>query len=120
MMDFPSDDLEPVVVYMRRGASSKTDPNAGRVSPQPVSGHGARAMSDPYAAHRDFPAEWADFLKVAFRGPMMVQRIAMHFGVTEKGARKWMSGKSGCNGQHVQRAARDFPALADAMLFAAA
>lgn len=74
---------------------------------------------DPYKAHREFPEKWAEFLHVAFRGPMMVQRIALHFQLSEKGARKWLSGQHGCNGQHVVQAAQDFPELATALLFAA-
>lgn len=57
---------------------------------------------DPYQAHIEWPSLWAEFLRRAFAGPMMSERIALAFQVSERTARKWLNGQGGCNGRHVR------------------
>lgn len=65
------------------------------------------AAMDPYRAHLEWPAMWSDYLHGAFAGPMKSERIAVAFQVSERTARKWLTGEGGCNGRHV-RVAMDY------------
>jgi hypothetical protein len=53
---------------------------------------------DPRAFQGGFADQWRDFLNAEFRGAV---EIAYFFGVTEKGAEKWLRALGGPNGAKV-------------------
>jgi len=71
---------------------------------------------DPHATHRDFPDKWRAFIRAHYRD---LRGIQLAFGVSERTARKWMAGETGCSGGNVALAVQLHPEAAPQMLFAA-
>lgn len=76
-----------------------------------------RPVSDPYSVHAAFPDRWRLYLMETFGSDP--ERIAQQFGVTERAARKWLSGETGCKGGAVAIAMQLHPQTATRYLFAA-
>lgn len=78
---------------------------------------GSAKALDPYSCHREFPGRWRAYLIAHFgTNP---SKVADVFGVTERAARKWLSGETGCKGSAVAIAAQIHPDTAPQMLWAA-
>lgn len=72
---------------------------------------------DPYTEHCQFPDRWRAYLVAHFgTNP---QAVADAFGVTERAARKWLNGETGCKGCAVVIAVQLHPETAPPMLWAA-
>lgn len=76
-----------------------------------------RPVLDPYSVHAAFPDRWRMYLMETFGSDP--ERIAQQFGVTERAARKWLSGETGCKGGAVAIAMQLHPQTATRYLFAA-
>lgn len=109
----------PVVIYVNDPLQHiSTRPRAGdtgHLSEQLFRPQGV----DPHQAHLAWPELWAGYLKAAFAGAQMIERIALTFQVSDRCVRKWLSGKGGCNGRHVRVAMDRDRDLALQYLFAA-
>lgn len=64
------------------------------------------ARFDPDRALRDFPSLWRAYCRGHYRDYRHLMAV---FGVSERCARKWMDGESGCNGAHLSVAFRQHP-----------
>lgn len=85
----------------------------------PLSGAGAAAGPlDPYRAHEEFPLRWRAYLLAHFGyEPELVARV---FHVSQRAARKWLDGETGCKGASVAIALSLHPDSAPQMLIAMA
>lgn len=72
---------------------------------------------DPYREHCQFPDRWRAYLSAHFGNRPDV--VALAFGVTERAARKWLAGETGCKGGAVAIAVQLHPVTAPQMLWAA-
>lgn len=66
------------------------------------------AIMDPFEVATRTPALWAQFLSEAYGS---VRAIVIAFDVTEKTARKWLSGEGGANMRHTVIAQAQHPQL---------
>ncbi len=106
-----------VVVYVNDSPLPKTDTASPDIcadlcpdkSPD-VSRH------DPEKTHREFPGRWRAYILANYRNLKHVQQV---FNVSERTARKWFAGETGCVGGHVAVAIIEHPVEAAQMLFAA-
>lgn len=78
---------------------------------------GGRGALDPYTEHCEFPDRWRAYLIAHFGTRPDV--VADAFGVTERAARKWLAGETGCKGGAVCIAVQLHPETAPQMLWAA-
>ncbi len=72
--------------------------------------------ADLHGIRRCFPDLWADFLRAHFRNH---QHVAVFFGVDERTARDWLSGRHGVNSAPVIFALRSIPGAVAELLEAA-
>ena len=70
--------------------------------------------SEPYEIHRQFPARWQAYIVANYRD---LQHVQQAFHVSERAARKWWNGDTGCVGGHVAVAVIEHPVEAPRMLF---
>lgn len=73
--------------------------------------------ADLHGIRRCFPDRWADFLRSHFRNH---QYVAVFFGVDDRTARDWLSGRHGVNSAPVIFALRSIPGAVAALLEQAA
>lgn len=80
-------------------------------APNPTS-----ARFDPEKVHREFPERWQAYIRANYSNIRQIMRV---FPVSERTARKWWDGETGCVGGYVAVAIHEHPAIAPRMLFAA-
>jgi hypothetical protein len=73
--------------------------------------------ADLQGLRRCFPGRWADFLRSHFRNH---QHVAVFFGVDDRTARDWLSGRHGVNSAPVIFALRSIPGAVAELLEQAA
>jgi hypothetical protein len=106
-----------VVVYVNDSSLSQCDTG----SPDICTGNcpdksPTVSRHDPERTHREFPGRWQAYILANYRNYKHVQQV---FNVSERTARKWFAGETGCVGGHVAVAIIEHPVEAPRMLFAA-